>query len=137
MLLFFICCCGSTLNFTVLSCTMTIKTILFYSILSQNHPTLLDRLHQWVGIRGSALQRFFSYLTNRSFSVSIGQHSSSSAPLSCGVPQVSILGPILFCLYMLPLGNIITKYNLSFHFNAEDSQLYVPLRSRDSLQTPS
>ena len=68
-----------------------------------DHPTLLARLHQWVGIRGSALQWFSSYLSHRSFSVSIGQHSSSSAPLSFGVPQGSILGPILFCLYMLPL----------------------------------
>ena len=100
-----------------------------------DHPTLLARLHQWVGIRGSALQWFSSYLSHRSFSVSIGQHSSSSAPLSCGVPQGSILGPILFSLYMLPLGNIIRKYNLSFHFFADDSQLYLPLRSRDCLQT--
>jgi hypothetical protein len=36
---------------------------------------------------------------------------------------------------MLPLGNIIRKYNLSFHFFADDSQLYLPLRSRDCLQT--
>ena len=99
-----------------------------------DHPTLLARLHQWVGIRGSALQWFSSYLSHRSFSVSIGQHSSSSAPLSCGVPQGSILGPILFSLYMLPLGNII-KDNMSFHFFADDSQLYHPLRSRDCLQT--
>ena len=100
-----------------------------------DHPTLLARLHQWVGIRGSALQWFSSYFSHRSFSVSIGLHSSSSAPLSCGVPQGSILGPILFSLYMLPLENIIRKYNLSFHFFADDSQLYLPLRSRDCLQT--
>ena len=50
-----------------------------------DHPTLLSRLHQWVGIRGSALQCFSSYLSHRSFSVSICQHSSSSAPLYCGV----------------------------------------------------
>ena len=75
------------------------------------HPTLLARLHQWVGIRGSALQWFSSYLTHRSFSVSIGQHSSSSTSLSCWV-KGSILDPILCCLYMLPLGNITRRYNL-------------------------
>ena len=82
-----------------------------------DHPTLQACLHQWVGFRVSALQWFSSYLIHSSFSVSMGQHSSSSAPLSCGVPQGSILGPILFCLYMLPLWNTITKYNLrsSFH----------------------
>ena len=49
--------------------------------------------------------------------------------------QGSILGPVLSCLDMLTLGNIIRKHNISFHFYADDSQLYPPLRSADSLQT--
>ena len=66
--------------------------------------------------------------------MSIGQFSSSSTPVSCGVPQGSILGPVLLCLYV-PLGNIIRKHTISFHFYDNDSQLYLPLRSVDSLQT--
>ncbi len=49
-----------------------------------------------MGIQGVALQWLASYLKDRTFSVSIGKLSSSSAPLSCGVPQGSIVGPLLF-----------------------------------------
>lgn len=72
-----------------------------------DHNILLTRLDQQVGIRETALLWFRSYLNERTFSVSIGNFSSSSASVSYGVPQGSILGPILFSLYMLPLGDII------------------------------
>ena len=64
-----------------------------------DHSFLLERLRQWVGVSGSALDWFSSYLSDRSFSVSLGPYMSETAALSCGVPQGSVLGPILFALY--------------------------------------
>lgn len=56
-----------------------------------------------MGIKGSALDWFRAYLSERRFKLDF---VSSSVPLTCGVPQGSILGPIIFSLYSLYLGSI-------------------------------
>ena len=86
-----------------------------------DHNILVTRLRHLVGLRGTALHWFKSYLTGRTMSVSLGDSVSSSAPLPYGVPQGSILGPLLFSLYLLPLGSILRRYGISFHFYADNS----------------
>uniref|UniRef100_A0A3P9NVX9 Reverse transcriptase domain-containing protein n=1 Tax=Poecilia reticulata TaxID=8081 RepID=A0A3P9NVX9_POERE len=74
---------------------------------------------------GCVLKWFTSYLVGRTFSVSVGNVVSDSAGLLWGVPQGSVLGPVLFLLYLLPLSRVIQKFSeVSYHLYADDLQLY-------------
>ena len=89
-----------------------------------NHQLLLQRLSRKYGIRGSVISWLTSYLQNRSFSVKVKSSTSSSCILEIGVPQGSILGPILFILYTKDLEEIASKYGFTVHLYADDTQLY-------------
>ncbi len=93
-----------------------------------DHSILLKRLECDVGIKGTALQWFHSYLHDRTFFVNFANNSSSVVPLKYGLPQGSILGPTLFSLYMCPLGSICCRYDISYHMYADDTQIYLPLK---------
>ena len=62
------------------------------------HDILLEKMH-CLGFSKPTIQRFRSFLTKRLFSINVGNEFSSIGKLSCGVPQGSILGPLLFLLY--------------------------------------
>ncbi len=72
-----------------------------------DHNILLNRLENSVGISGSALAWFKSYLSDRHQFVAVNEEVSYRSQVQYGVPQESVLGPLLCTLYMLPLGDII------------------------------
>jgi len=76
----------------------------FYTI---DHNILLKRLSTWFGFTDTALLWTQSNLSSRSFSVKTSKASPQSCPLTCGVPQGSVLGPLLFILYTTPLSSLI------------------------------
>lgn len=94
-----------------------------------DHQILIHRLNHMVGISGSVLKWLTSFLADRTFLVSVGNFHSAVAKLSWGVPQGSVLSPLLFSLYILPLGHIISSFKIiSYHLYADDIQLYISFK---------
>jgi len=76
------------------------------------------------GLRGHVLGWFHSYLDGRTQYVHRGTAPSTVTVLLCGVPQGSVLGPILFVLYTADLLRLVDKYQLCPHLYADDTQIY-------------
>jgi len=89
-----------------------------------DHSILLNRLNACFGVSGSVLSWFTSYLSCRFQSVSISGVTSVAVLLLYGVPQGSVLGPVLFTLYNSPIHSISLKHGVSDHFYADDEQIY-------------
>ena len=99
------------------------------------HQIFLSRFYSLFGIQSTALQWFESYLPDRCHFTSVNNSSSPLSQLKHGVPQGSVLGPVLFVLYTRPLSDIIASHSVNHQLFADDTQLQksAPLSEIDNL----
>ena len=99
-----------------------------------DHSILLDKL-KYYGIKGTALKWFTSYLSQRTQYVQYRDKSSSKSTITTGVPQGSILGPLLFIIYINDLRHVSDKFKCIIY--ADDTTLDEPICSfKNQTNTP-
>ena len=84
------------------------------------HNILLDKLNHY-GFRGTINDWFSSYLKNRTQRTQVGHHISDRAVVGCGVPQGSIVGPLLFLVYVNDIHRCSNKFR--FYLFADDTNI--------------
>jgi hypothetical protein len=87
-----------------------------------DHPILFEILRDRFGIEGDALNWIQSYLTGRSQIVKFGSSDSCVLPVTCGVPQGSVLGPRQFISYIEEMASVFTRHSVNLHGFADDMQ---------------
>ena len=100
-----------------------------------DHSLLLSRLQTIFGISGTVLSWFQSYLLDHSQTVCVKGASSKPPILSFGVPQGSVLWPILFVLYASPVSDVVSRHTMSDESFADDTQVHqsAPIDGMDGL----
>ena len=89
-----------------------------------DHDLLLLRLEKTFGLTGSVLDWLRSFVVGRTQQVAHNGQPSASQSVQCGVPQGSVLGPLLFVLYTAKLHNVVAEHGLRLHQYADDCQVY-------------
>ena len=89
-----------------------------------DHTVLLEKLEADFFITGDALEMIKSYLSKRKFSTKVNKTTSSQRDLLYGVPQGSLLGPLLYIMYTKEVEKLVLDHNINIHMYADDCQLY-------------
>ena len=95
----------------------------------KHHSSSLLKAFQIRLLFNTPIFHFIGTLTSRKQFVNVNKCKSSQRLLERGVPQGSVLGPLLYLLYTSPLADIIKRYKLEYHFYADDTQLYVAFKT--------
>ena len=90
-----------------------------------DHAILLDRLDVSFSIGGAVLSWIQSFITGRTQVVPVDEEQSTVSNVFCGVPQGSVLGPVLFLLYTVEVLYIVHHHGLAGHCYADDTCIYV------------
>ncbi len=87
---------------------------------SINHETLIDKMRKFFVVTGDQLKWFKSYLNNRVQQCLVSRQLSSSKMITCGVPQGSILGPLLLVLYINDMPDSLSNSTVSHYADDTD-----------------
>ena len=90
---------------------------------------LIDTLHNRLGVKGTPLKWFRSYLSDRCFALKVGNNQSAVHKLKYSIPQGSVLGPFIFTVYYAAIEAILKKHGIKYHKYADDIQINLFYRS--------
>jgi hypothetical protein len=120
-----------TLALEVGECALVALLDLSAAFDTVDHEILITKIEKCLGVTGKALQWFVAYISHRRQAVKLRNGHSSPSPLVSGVPQGSVLGPLLFTLYTRELEDIIEGWGLKVHIYADDCQIYSSCKPED------
>ena len=121
-----------SIQYAFLNIVDTIQTNMDKCLDKVNHFILLNKLEHY-GFRGIINDWFSSYLSNRTQATELKCHISNKAAITCGLPQGSVLGPLLFLLYVNDIQYSSNKFN--FYLFADDTNILYADKDIKSLET--